>query len=51
VEYIKKHIRSAALSAATVIVVLQATVLPSLFDLVTDVVLLGIMYVLTKIEK
>jgi hypothetical protein len=39
---LKRKITGAAISAASVIVILQATVLPALFDFVTDLLVIGL---------
>lgn len=47
----RKRILAAALSTASVIVFLQATVLPGIFDLVTDLMVIGLIYVVGKVSK
>ncbi|BCH33234.1 hypothetical protein MesoLjLc_51640 [Mesorhizobium sp. L-8-10] len=47
-EWLQKRIQAAALSTASVIVVLQATILPGIFDFITDLMLIGIIWIAGK---
>lgn len=50
-DYISKRIVAAALSSASVIIMLQATILPGIFDFLTDLVLLAIIWLVGTIAK
>jgi hypothetical protein len=50
VRALKRKITAAAISAAAVIIVLQATVLPGLFDFVTDLILIALIWIVGQLH-